>query len=291
MRAFVAAGARQKPRQQNWRDQPGECRDLQRRGRAAHRKIDRECRESRQAAEQPRRHEGAMARPHQRVVSCRRMQQRIKTIADNTRKRSRLSRFGLFVKKTRRNAPLSLPHRVRANLSERWRAASPSRTVSARGFRTQRSRPFAADGEYKVSTPRQVWFRNGRRGEHPPVPPGNAASIENLRRFESIDVFDDLTSRQTPAIYRQVLVKDQIARSIATRKRRPGSRDVFSFVWHFGSGWCSCCCPGRDTRIGQAAAGRSLRGRFRCERGGVGHEPILQAAAGGVLRSAARPRP
>ena len=62
MRAFVAAGARQKPRQQDRRDQPGEGRDLERGGRAAHGKIDRECREGRQAAEQPRRHEGAMPR-------------------------------------------------------------------------------------------------------------------------------------------------------------------------------------------------------------------------------------
>ena len=83
MRAFVAAGARQEPRQQDGRDQPGECRDLERGRRAAHRQIDRECRESRQASEQPRRHEGAMARARQRVVARRRMQQRIETIADD----------------------------------------------------------------------------------------------------------------------------------------------------------------------------------------------------------------
>ncbi len=84
MRAFVAAGARQKPRQQNRRDQPGEGRDLERGRRAAHRQIDRECRERHQASEQPRRHEGAMARARQRVVSRGRMQQRIETIADDT---------------------------------------------------------------------------------------------------------------------------------------------------------------------------------------------------------------
>ena len=69
MRAFVAAGTRQKPRQQDGSDQPGECRDLEGGGRAAHRQIDRECRESRQASEQPRRHECAMARARQRVIS------------------------------------------------------------------------------------------------------------------------------------------------------------------------------------------------------------------------------
>ena len=83
MRAFVAAGARQKPGQQDRRDQPGECRDLERRGRAAHREIDRECRKRRQAAEQPRRHERAMARARQRVISRGRMQQRVETIADD----------------------------------------------------------------------------------------------------------------------------------------------------------------------------------------------------------------
>ena len=84
MRAFVAAGARQEPGQQDRRDQPGEGRDLERRRRAAHRQIDRKCRERRQAAEQPRRHERAMARARQRVVSRGRMQQRIETIADDT---------------------------------------------------------------------------------------------------------------------------------------------------------------------------------------------------------------
>ena len=106
MRALVAAGARQKPGQQDRRDQPGEGRDFDRGRRAAHRQIDRERRERRQAAEQPRRHEGAMARARQRIVSRRRMQQRIETIADDTQNISQLSRFGLFVQRTRRNASL-----------------------------------------------------------------------------------------------------------------------------------------------------------------------------------------
>ena len=47
---------------------------LRRGWRTADREIDRECRERREAAEQPRRHESAMARARQRVVSRRRMQ-------------------------------------------------------------------------------------------------------------------------------------------------------------------------------------------------------------------------
>ena len=62
MRAFIAAGARQEPGQQDGRDQPGEGHDLERARRAAHREINRESREGRQAADQPRRDEGAMAR-------------------------------------------------------------------------------------------------------------------------------------------------------------------------------------------------------------------------------------
>src|SRR3984893_7088688 len=84
MRALVAAGTRQKPRQQNGSDKPCERRDLKGGGRAAHRKIDRERRERREASEQPRRHERTMARARQRVISRRRVQQRIETIADDT---------------------------------------------------------------------------------------------------------------------------------------------------------------------------------------------------------------
>jgi hypothetical protein len=62
-----------------------------------------------------------MARARQRIISCGRMQQRIETIADDTQNThgfcaSACSSVGL---QTRRNAPLSLAHRVRANLSER----------------------------------------------------------------------------------------------------------------------------------------------------------------------------
>src|ERR1700730_2250911 len=83
MRALVAAGTRQKPRQQNGSDKPCERRDLKGGGRAAHRKIDRECRESREASKQPRRHERTMARARQRVISRRRVQQCVQAIADN----------------------------------------------------------------------------------------------------------------------------------------------------------------------------------------------------------------
>lgn len=51
MRALVAAGARQKPAQQNRRYKPSKRCGLHRSRRAAHRKVDRECRESREASQ------------------------------------------------------------------------------------------------------------------------------------------------------------------------------------------------------------------------------------------------
>ena len=103
--AFVAAGARQEPRQQDRRDQPGECRDLDGGGRAAHRDIDRERGERRQAAEQPRRDEGAMARARQHVIARGRVQQRIEAIADNVQNSHGSCASACSSNQTRRNAP------------------------------------------------------------------------------------------------------------------------------------------------------------------------------------------
>ena len=119
MRALVAAGTRQEPRQQDGSDQPGERRDLERGRRAAHRQIDRECRERRQASEQPRRDEGAMARARQRVISRRRMQQRIETIADDIQNCHGSRASACSSNRRAGTPPLSLRHRVRAKLSER----------------------------------------------------------------------------------------------------------------------------------------------------------------------------
>jgi hypothetical protein len=45
-----------------------------------------------------------------------------------------------------------------------------------------------------------------------------------------MQIFSDLTSMQTLALYRRLLVRDRLRKSIAIepKKRRPGSRDVFS---------------------------------------------------------------
>jgi hypothetical protein len=60
-----------------------------------------------------------MPRARQGIISCRGMQQRIETIADDTQNchSSRVSAFAW--NKRAVTPPLSLPHRVRAKLSER----------------------------------------------------------------------------------------------------------------------------------------------------------------------------
>ena len=116
MRALIAAGARQETGDQNRRDQPGEDRDFQRARHAAHRKIDRERGERDQAAEQPRRDEGAMARARQRIMPRRRMHQRIEIIADGTQNTHVTH---CRPSSTDAHSPYSSPDRVRAHLSER----------------------------------------------------------------------------------------------------------------------------------------------------------------------------
>ena len=136
MRALVAAGTRQKPRQQNGRDQPGEGRDLKGGGRAAHRKIDRECRERRQASEQPRRDEGAMARARQRVISRRRMQQRIETIADDIQNCHGFRASACSSNQTRRNAPFIVAPPCQSEIKRTLRrGGARPKTARSRGFR------------------------------------------------------------------------------------------------------------------------------------------------------------
>ena len=152
VRAFVTAGARQEPRQQNRRDQPGERRDLERGGRAAHREIDRECRKRREAAEQPRRDERAMARARQRVISRRGMQQRIETIADDTQNCHGSRASACSSNRRAGTPPLSLRHRVRANIKRTLRRAGPTvDTPQLCGVFARRGRSFNADGERRVS--------------------------------------------------------------------------------------------------------------------------------------------
>ncbi len=77
VRALVAAGARQEIGDEDRRHQPGEDDDFEQARHAAEGEIDRKARERGEAADQPRRNEGAMARRRQRIVLRRRMHQGI----------------------------------------------------------------------------------------------------------------------------------------------------------------------------------------------------------------------
>ena len=170
MRALVAAGARQKPGQQDRRDQPGERGDLECGGRAAHRQIDRECRKRRQASEQPRRDERAMARARQRVVARRRMQQRIETIADDIQNAHGFRASACSSRSTRRNAPFIVAPPCQSEIKRTLRRrCRRSKTVCLRDFRRWRDGSFDPDGEHRVSSADFVWFRNGgcARRMHP----------------------------------------------------------------------------------------------------------------------------
>src|SRR3954451_3806991 len=95
MCTLVAAGTREKPRQQNRSDKPREYRDLKRSRCAAHRQIDRECREGAEASEQPRRDEGAMTCARQRIVARRGMQQCVEAFVDDIQNCHGSRAFGL----------------------------------------------------------------------------------------------------------------------------------------------------------------------------------------------------
>jgi hypothetical protein len=130
-------------------------------------------------------------------------------------KLSRHSRFGLFVKQTRRNAPFIVASPCQSGIKRTLkRAGSQPKTASSQGFRTTRDRPFDADGERSVSRTMPVWFRNGA---HLPARPFHRKIRHQSKIYtESNDsdfspIFGDLTSMQTLAIYRRLLVRGLIA--------------------------------------------------------------------------------
>ena len=82
MRGVVAPGAREKHRDDDGRDQPGEDEAFDHARHAAHREIDGQRRDREQAADQARRNEDAMTRGFQGIASRRRMHQRIDVVAD-----------------------------------------------------------------------------------------------------------------------------------------------------------------------------------------------------------------
>src|SRR5260221_2304447 len=57
-------------------------------------------------------------------------------------------------------------------------------------------------------------------------------------------ILDDLSALETSAIYRPLLVMNQLRDQTATTSKETVgvARCFFCFAWRFGSGWCWCCC-------------------------------------------------
>src|SRR4030081_740837 len=130
---------------------------------------------------------------------------------------------------------------------------------------------------------------------------GKPPSIENLHRIKSFGFFanfrrfklDANTCDLSTAVSQEPL-REQPQRLRGpsqasaryrnrTKKRRPGSRDVFS-----ASHGILARAGGRaaaergDALIGQAPASGGVGSRVGRVSGGVGHDPVLQAPAGGM---------
>jgi hypothetical protein len=78
------------------------------------------------------------------------------------------------------------------------------------GFSHAVARSFDTDGECRVSSPQPVWFRNGGYAPHRHF---TEISCQSKIYTESIQsdfpqIFGDLTSMQTLALYRRLLVRD-----------------------------------------------------------------------------------
>jgi hypothetical protein len=79
--------------------------------------------------------------------------------------------------------------------------------VALQGFRPPGAGSFDADGERRVSASHSVWFRNGGRGL-------SAANRRQLKIYTESNhwgfsqIFGDLSSTQTLAIYQRLLVRN-----------------------------------------------------------------------------------
>src|SRR5437879_2579666 len=116
---------------------------------------------------------------------------------------------------------------------------------------------------------------------------GEPSSIENLHRIQSLELcanFRRFNLNANTCDLSTAVSPEPVARSPQReRKSRPGSRDVFSAPHGIlARAGARAVAQREDARIGKAAAVGGLRSRVRRVSGGVGHEPILQAAADSV---------
>ena len=215
MRAFVAAGARQEPGQQNGCDQPGEGRDLERRGRPAHRQIDRKSRKRHQAAEQPRRHECAVTRARQRIISCRGMQQRIETIADDTQNNHDSRASACSSNRRAGTPPLSLAPPCQSELKRTLRRGGrPANTAHSRRFHPRHDAHSTrmVNDRFRAASIYGFEMVDARAARYFPRDSGHQSKIyaeSNHSDFHRI--FRDFASMQTLTIYRRLLVRNKAA--------------------------------------------------------------------------------
>src|SRR5258708_16155786 len=101
------------------------------------------------------------------------------------------------------------------------------------------------------------WIRSAQRNQGKTHHQSKIYTESNQSAF--LQIFVPLSSMQTLAIYRRLLVRNRL-RDQPQRLRAPSqkfcdvsqrkpkettgvARCFFCFAWRSGSGWCSCCCP------------------------------------------------
>jgi hypothetical protein len=118
----------------------------------------------------------------------------------------------LFVIKTRRNAPFIVASTCQSEIKRTLRrAGSRPKTAGSPGFHAPRQGSFGADGERQVSGLNPVWFRNGGCARDACAFAENWHQSKIYTKSNDSDfsqILADLTSMQTLAIYRRLLVRD-----------------------------------------------------------------------------------
>ena len=121
---------------------------------------------------------------------------------------SRLSRFSPVRRTDAPGRPFIVTPTCQSDIKRTLRPqVLGPKTASPRPFRRRKRRSINTDGEQRVSGNRRVWFRNGGRSRLT-LPHRHQSKIyaESNRSIFS-RIFLDLTSMQTLAIYRRLLVR------------------------------------------------------------------------------------
>ena len=111
------------------------------------------------------------------------------------------------------------------------RGGRPANTMHSRGFRGPARRSFNADGERQVSSRDRLWFRNGGCAGRVHLSHGvrhQSKIYAESNQSDFSQIFGELTSMQTLAIYRRLLVRSKPAGVNRNRtKRDDRGREMF----------------------------------------------------------------